>query len=113
MKCIVLILVTLSITACATTNYFNHNMNRWIGVNEQKVLSELGMPDQSYQGDGFKVLKYMYRGNTTVMGAQGVAGMYHLTKNQEWCDVTLTVRSGVVERWMADGNDCYAPNPKY
>lgn len=125
------VFLCLLLAACATQKKFQANMNGWIGRSEADLISTMGPPQSVYSLDSdTKILTYVRSGqmvlpgqsystpvttnttgyynaqpfnaqSTTYVAQQGPATVINMS-----CTVNLTIHSGSIAAWRANGNNC-------
>ena len=122
MRRLIIILISLLVASCATTEAYEKILNSWIGAEEIRLVRGWGPPLQTYETGGVRFLSYTSRRNvyisgtaptysTTVIGntayttAAGGSPGYVSTRT---CVTVFEVVNGRIARWSHKGNDCKA-----
>ena len=127
-----LIILLTFLQGCATTAKYESLLGTWVGSSESSLLSSWGIPDNTYESNGAKYLKYLRTSSlyvpptTPVLNTNCTNGDYGSTNctttssggNQGYninysCETTFTLVNGVVTAWKYWGNSCkskYKPN---
>ncbi len=99
-KIIIILLISLGITACATSAKYQNLLDSWVGADENILIGQWGVPTSKYENDGIKFLAYI--GNYgSYVGPYGT--ITHYT-----CTTTFQVKNGKVINYMFQGNSCKA-----
>lgn len=123
MRNAILLLLGMTLAACATTAGYEKVLNSWIGADEISLVRAWGAPSRSYETAGSKFLGYTTQHDiflpgtpmtytTTMVGVTTittpVAGTpgYAMTSS---CLTTFEIVDGKVVRWSHQGSDCKAP----
>ena len=132
MRKILLLLLSLTLSGCATTAKYEAKLNTWIGVSENSIITSWGVPNKEYHlSDGRKAIEFVRKnivqtGGYTYMapqttyqsgtiGGQAYSGTsttyvteiepvqrYKLT-----CKTSFIInKDGKAESWHHEGNDC-------
>lgn len=125
-KKISLIVISLSLTACLTTEQFNQNMDTWLNMEESALIQSLGIPTNSYvDAQGNKYIVYEHKkdiynaGIAPTYTTQKIGNTYQTytsggvapSKVSLTCDVTFQIINGIVSSWNSKGNNCVSPVP--
>lgn len=109
------LLPLLLLAACSTGPSFQSRLAATIGQSETQLVEGFGVPNQSYDGDGFRVLQYREerqvlhqldpywghpRGRLT---PYSLAGPVLLRPS---CTITFTLRESRVQSFATQGDDC-------
>lgn len=89
MKNFFAILTLFFLISCATEAGYQRALNSYVGVSENELVDNLGIPDGFYQSGERKYLIYKddrYKGY--------------------YCKTTFTLVNGVVKNWGYEGNRC-------
>jgi len=110
---------------CATTAKYESLLGTWEGSSESRLVSNWGIPDNTYESNGAKYLKYLRTSSlyvpptTPVLNTNCTNGGYGSTNctttsaggNQGYninysCETTFTLVNAVVTSWKYYGNSC-------
>ena len=132
MNKILVLLLCLGLSGCATTVKYEAKLNTWIGASEDALIASWGVPDKTYDmRDGKKAIEYVDR-NTVEMGGytyttpqityesgkigdksySGTSTTYEtetepIRKYRLSCKTTFIINnSGQIESWHHEGNNC-------
>jgi hypothetical protein len=132
MQKILVLLLCLGLSGCATTAKYEGKLNTWIGVSEDSLIATWGVPNKTYDmRDGKKAIEYVHR-NTVQTGGytyttpqttyqsgkigdksySGTSTTYVTETEpiQEYkfhCKTSFIINnSGKVESWHHEGNNC-------
>ena len=129
---VLLVLLCLALSGCATTAKYEAKLNTWIGVNEDSLVSSWGVPNKTYtMSDGKKAIEYAHKetvqtggytyttpestyqsgtiGNKPYSGTSttNVTETVPVQNYKLSCKTTFIINnSGKVESWSHDGNNC-------
>ncbi len=132
MKIILILLLSLGLSGCATAAKYEVKLNAWIGASEESLIANWGVPDKEYQlSNGKKAVAYVRKdtfqtgGNTYLeprityqsgtIGDKPYSGTStaYVTetaplKNYKlFCKTSFVINSsGKVESWHHEGNNC-------
>jgi hypothetical protein len=132
MNKILVLLLCLGLSGCATTVKYEAKLNTWIGVSEDSLIAAWGVPDKTYDmRDGKKAIEYVHKdtvhtggytytvprttyqtgtiGNETYSGTS-TTYVTETTPAQKYklsCKTSFIINnSGKVESWHHEGNNC-------
>ncbi len=122
MKKLLITLLALITTACATTANYEKILNSWVGAKEIDLVRSWGAPDNQYESSGTKFLTYQRTSNiympgtsptytTTVIGntaytsSSGGSPAYNIHMS---CKTTFEVKNERIVNWRWEGNGCKA-----
>jgi hypothetical protein len=122
MKRLSIVLLTLILTACATTANYEKILNTWVGEDELNLVRKWGPPQQSYETSGHRFLVYTNDQNvfipgqaptyqTNVIGNTAYTSSYGgtpATNINYTCTTTFEVADGKILTWSYRGNNCTA-----
>jgi hypothetical protein len=119
MKHLLITIVAIVVTACATEAEYKRVMENWIGDPETELVSAWGVPDRVHEAeDGGRLITYdrrrqakwmsstdgvyddatdLYTGNTFGFATHSV--------NYQ-CETTFTVENDTITAYSYRGNDC-------
>ncbi|QIQ21603.1 hypothetical protein [Zophobihabitans entericus] len=69
------------------------HFDAWLGASANEIMSAWGVPDKQSSADGVSYLGYVYNS-------------YDPYGNRSYCDLTFTVKKGVMTNYKWSGNDC-------
>jgi hypothetical protein len=107
--------LALLLAGCALGPSLQERLAPLVGKREGEVVMALGVPARTYEADGRKFLQYEERRATFYAGdiywarpyarygSVLSAGPMVVTRS---CDMTFTLRQGVVEAFALRGDDC-------
>lgn len=100
-KLLFVAVICISISSCATARV-QKTLNSWIGMPEDKLIMQWGMPHRSMDSNGTKIHEYRY---CSVGGVTYPIGQMAVTNFNTNCDRwTFYIKEGVVS------SDRYDPN---
>jgi hypothetical protein len=109
-------LLALLLAGCARGPSLEQRLAPLIGKREVEVVMALGVPTRTYEADGRKFLQYEERRTTLYPGYPyywgGPYGRFGPVLSPgpvlvtRACDMTFTLRQGVVEAFSLHGDDC-------
>ena len=113
------LLCAFILTACSSTPGYNEQLESWVGVSEEHLVDNWGMPDSTFTLDAdTRVLTYVeYDGegdrevyseqiyNPAISG-QNLPPPYPDGENIEYCKISFTVDNSVVTGYNFNGDDC-------
>lgn len=121
---ILVILLALLATACATTARYEEILKSWVGSSESELVSSWGPPTSFYEAqDGARMLTYRTgrSGVTSIPQYQSVptttaygytsyqtTTTYQTVSYNYWCETTFTVKNDEIVYWQWQGNNCRA-----
>lgn len=108
--------------ACATTENYDAQLNKWLGKSEKELVMGWGVPDKQYQLDAnTKMLSYVRSDIVSYPGTLsgcvgglgspiGYAGCTGIPPTLEsyYCETTFILVRHRVARWGHKGNNCTA-----
>lgn len=109
MRSLLLGLLLLGLSGCATTNQFKKNMEAWVGEPQDAVLTRFGPPEASTEfSDGDKQISYTLTGERRTTAA-AFGNMAHSRSYQESCIIRFRIdpKSNKVVGASWVGNACY------
>ena len=119
MKHLLITIVAIVVTACATEAEYKRVMENWIGDPETELVSAWGVPDRVHEAeDGGRLITYDRRRQAKWMSSTD--GVYddatdlytgntfefatHSANYQ--CETTFTVENDTITAYSYRGNDC-------
>jgi hypothetical protein len=132
MRIIIILLLGLVLSGCATTAKYETRLNTWIGASEESLISAWGVPDKEYRmSNGKKAVSYLHKdtfqtGGKTYLEPRvtyqsgiidgksysGTATTY-VTETTPAINYKLTCKTsfvidagGKIESWHHEGNNC-------
>lgn len=87
-KPFLLTLTILSLSACATRTKYVSYLNSWKGASEKELVETFGIPDGTYEKNGWKYLTY------------------NRQTDDEYCKTVFIIENGKIIKWTTSGNDC-------
>jgi hypothetical protein len=113
MKKILLILFML-VTGCATEQKYIDYCNAFRGAREKSVIQFWGIPNKTYEADGYKYLTYFNHDavythasyNTIYSGNYANTTGYSSRPVDLDCETTFILKNGKVKDYTYKGNDC-------
>ncbi len=132
MRRILVLLLCLGLSGCATTAKYEAKLNTWIGISEDSLIAAWGVPDLEYRmSDGKKAIAYIHKdtvqtGGYTYMEPQttyqsgtignqtysGTSTTYVTEREpvQRYglsCKTSFIIdTSGKIKNWHHEGNNC-------
>ena len=132
MNKILVLLLCIGLSGCASTAKYEVKLNTWIGASEDSLIASWGVPDKAYDmRDGKKAIEYVHKntvqtggytyavpqtsyhsgtiGNKTYSGTstQYVTETTPVQKYKLSCKTSFIINSsGKVESWHHEGNNC-------
>ncbi len=117
-----LIVLTLTLAGCATTENYKAILDTWVGAEEIDLVRSWGAPDQAYDSSGVRFLTYNSSRNIHIPGTiptytSTVYGNTIYTTSSggsapiiihEYCRTTFESKGSVIVSWRFSGNDCTA-----
>jgi len=117
-----ILLISVVLFSCATTENYEKNLNSWLGVNIDNLVNQWGYPTHSFEApNGNKVYVYEYSSTgrlptyTTIQEYNyGYYTQYRATTYggqviTYWCRTFFEVdKSNIIIRWRWEGNNCRA-----
>jgi len=131
-RLLILFLLTLSLSACASTAKYEAQLNTWVGQSEDALVAAWGVPNKEYRfGDAKKAISYVrkdtiqtggftsiepqttyYEGTIENKPYSGTSTTY--TRETEpvrtyklFCKTSFVInKNGIVESWQHEGNNC-------
>jgi len=109
-KILLILLISLGLFSCATTEQFEKNMNSWVGLKEIQLIREWGAPTSSFNSGSSKFLVYLnsykskdsystsyskYSSSTTNWGG-----------NTYTCEMTFEISNKIIRNVRWKGNNC-------
>lgn len=125
-KQIALLVTSVLLVACATTENYEKMLNSWVGAAELDLVRKWGPPVQSYEAGGRKFLLYQSARNVFIPGTAptyttrfiGNTAYTSQTAGSPAqniglsCKTTFELGEGHVLSWRYEGNDCKALAPE-
>ena len=132
MRKILVLLLCLGLSGCATIAKYEAKLNTWVGASEDSLIASWGVPDKIYNmRDGKKAIEYVHR-NTVQTGGytyttpqttyesgkigdqsySGTSTTYvretePIRKYRLSCKTSFIINnSGIIESWHHQGNNC-------
>ncbi|VVN81608.1 hypothetical protein PS712_01141 [Pseudomonas fluorescens] len=117
-----IVILTLMLSACATTAKYEKILDTWVGEDELNLVRKWGPPQQSYETSGHRFLVYSNDRNvfvpgqaptyqTSVIGNTAYTNSYGgspaMNVNLS-CTTTFEIADGKITTWSYRGNDCKA-----
>lgn len=113
------LLCAFILTACSSTPGYNEQLESWVGVSEEHLVDNWGMPDSTFTLDAdTRVLTYVeydgegdrevYSGQIyyPAISGQNFPGPNPDGENIEYCKISFTVDNSVVTGYNFNGDDC-------
>ena len=113
------LLCAFILTACSSTPGYNEQLDSWVGVSEEHLVDNWGMPDSTFTLDAdTRVLTYVeYDGEGDrevyseqiyypAISGQNFPGPNPVGENIEYCKNSFTVDNSVVTGYNFNGDDC-------
>ena len=113
------LLCAFILTACSSTPGYNEQLESWVGVSEEHLVDNWGMPDSTFTLDAdTRVLTYVEydgEGDREVYSEQiyypAISGQNFPGPNPDWenieyCKISFTVDNSVVTGYNFNGDDC-------
>ena len=113
------LLCAFILTACSSTPGYNEQLESWVGVSEEHLVDNWGMPDSTFTLDAdTRVLTYVeYDGEGDrevyseqiyfpAISGQNFPGPNPDGENIEYCKISFTVDNSVVTGYNFNGDDC-------
>lgn len=113
------LLCAFILTACSSTPGYNEQLENWVGVSEEHLVDNWGMPDSTFMIDAdTRVLTYVENdgeGDREVyadqiyypaIAGQNFTGPNPDQNNIEYCKISFTVDNSVVTGYNFNGDDC-------
>jgi len=127
-----LLVLCLGLSGCATTAKYDTKLNTWIGASEDSLIASWGVPNKEYRmSDGKKAIEYVHKntiqtggytytqpqtiyqsgtiGDKTYSGTstQYVTEVVPVKNYRLSCKTSFVINnSGTVESWHHEGNNC-------
>lgn len=120
-----IVLASLTLTACATEANYRKVLDSWLGQSEQSLIGKWGPPQGFYETGGTRYLTYSERRDVFIPGTApsyqtSFVGSYAYTRpvggtspmllNRN-CQTTFTVSNGYIASYQYQGNNCVAKDP--
>ena len=126
------IIISTSITACATGQNYQAKLNTYIGKTEQQLVSSWGQPQRSKQlANGEEILTYISVNKQVLPDPNYYFGTGFLTEDEmfypftyggnaipdgnfmgetitEYCQTKFYLKNNIVTAWQYKGNACVA-----
>lgn len=105
----ILVIITLSVNSCATTEKYGEKLQTWMGDDVNKLITSWGPPSDVYtMPNGNKMYTWLWTSGTLVTSNYNY--FLNLTVSNSvsyWCKTTFTVdRSNKIINWRYEGNAC-------
>lgn len=81
-----LVLAALLISACASLEAYQQEMDSYKGKSEGELIAGLGVPDKTIARGGLKYFEYSDKGKD--------------------CQTTFTLKGDIVTKWQSNGESC-------
>jgi len=94
MKKIFVVMSFLFLAACATEAEYRRHVNSYIGMSEEDLIANMGIPSKRYQTENKKFLDYKN------------SYYSHEAHKKYYCNTTFILEKGIVEDVTFRGNDC-------
>lgn len=104
-KTLLLSVVILFFSSCASTSNYEKNLNVWIGHSESELVSQWGIPQSYETPDGIRFLSYM-NSSTSAITNKDYFGNYTTIPISHYCKTTFILKQGVVDQWQHEGDSC-------
>lgn len=105
----ILILLMFKLTACATVEGYERNLNSWVGASESDLVSHWGPPQEDYKMNDGKIITYHFNGGSYAFGQQGLNNSYVINNVNYWCKTHFYINNGdIITNWRWEGNSCKA-----
>ncbi len=114
-----ILLCAFILTACSSTATYNEQLKSWVGVSEEHLVDNWGMPDSTFTVDAdTRVLTYVEdngEGDRDIytqqiyypaISEQTFSGPDPDRENIEYCKISFTVDNSVVTGYNFNGDDC-------
>lgn len=119
-KTLIIAIITLFVTGCATTAKHEKALNSWLGATELALVRSWGPPQQSYEVGGKKFLVYVSSRNVHLDGSAPnyrstrIGNTVYTNKISEYdsqdltftCKNTFELDGDRIVGWSYKGNDC-------
>ncbi|WP_223433293.1 hypothetical protein [Pseudomonas sp. GL-B-26] len=117
-----IVILTLMLSACATTAKYEKILDTWVGEDELNLVRKWGPPQQSYETSGHRFLVYSNVRNvfvpgqaptyqTSVIGNTAYTNTYGgspaMNVNLS-CTTTFEIADEKITTWSYRGNNCTA-----
>ena len=113
------LLCAFILTACSSTPGYNEQLDSWVGVSEEHLVDNWGMPDSTftldadtrvltyveYDGEGDREV-YSEQTNYPAISGQNFPGPNPDGENIEYSKISFTVDNSVVTGYNFNGDDC-------
>ena len=112
MKYIILTLLTIILSSCATQIELENSLESWVGSSELDLIDAWGPPTRHYATDDLKYLtwdnrtQYVIPGGSYDYGNGYVHNTPAMLENLN-CDVTMIIKDKRISSWRYEGNNCY------
>lgn len=113
------LLCAFILTACSSTPGYNEQLESWVGVSEEHLVDNWGMPDSTFTLDAdTRVLTYVEydeEGDREVyseqiyypaISGQNFPGPNPDRENIEYCKISFTIDNSIVTNYNFNGDDC-------
>lgn len=111
-----ILLCVLFLTSCSSTENYNEQLQDWVGVSEEHLVDNWGMPNSVFTIDaGTKVVTYVKFNGTGDLDAYPSLIDYQAIRTpnlpadrqgDEYCKISFTIRNSVVTGYDYNGDDC-------
>lgn len=114
-----ILLCTLILTACSTTANYDEQLQNWVGVSEEHLIDNWGMPDSSFMVDAdTKVITYVEYSQEGDADAYSDEVYYNAISGPdfvgpdaddngvEYCKISFVITDNVVTNYNYNGDYC-------
>ena len=124
MKKLLIIVVCIFLSSCATERRYQELLNKTLGISEDELIVYMGVPDRTYNTGTLRVLEYNYNQTSYVPMIQEQTVYhknsygYNIGSSSQWVDngfyanyncVTIFyIKNNRVINWRYKGNACKA-----
>lgn len=105
------VIAVVTLFGCASTPKqegptFDEMCKSWVGQPASDLIVKMGIPNKEYKvDDSTKLIQYSYADNSRTVGIPLMGQMHYKTVSYN-CDLTFTVKDGVVSKYDYQGNHC-------
>jgi hypothetical protein len=120
LKKVMVIIMTMTLTACATTENYEKILRSWVGSSEIDLLRSWGPPNSQFYSSGTTFLTYERYGNVFIPGSDptfrttrigntlytnttGGSPSYNIPTS---CRTIFEIRNTTIVSWRWEGNAC-------
>lgn len=113
------LLCAFILTACSSTPNYDEQLETWVGVSEEHLVDNWGMPENAYMVDAdTKVITYIKNDGEgdrnaypnlidyPAIAEQNFPGPDPDRQNVEYCKISFTVEDNVITDYTYNGDDC-------